>query len=163
MKGFYGADVTELTTLLVSKLYLNQDLITTKSGHSYYDDNVVAAIKNFQKDAGLKQSGMADSNTISKLEAWATSNTAIRLGVRDLAYSSDEIDMMVGYDVTELVELLKKAGFAPDPNLIKKNGDKTVFTEDIATAVKMFQAYNGLPVTGVVDSTTLAKLRAKAK
>ena len=148
---------------MVSKRYLNPDLITTKSGHSYFDENVVTAIKNFQKDAGIKQSGMADSNTITELEAWASSNTTIRLGVRDLAYSSDELDQMEGYDVTELVELLKKAGYAPDPSLIKKDGDKTVFTEDIATAVKMFQAYNGLPVTGIVDSTTLSKLRAKAK
>lgn len=158
--GLYGADVTELTMLLVSKNYLNRNLVATKSGHSLFDANVVTAVKNFQKDANLSQTGKVDSNTAAKLQSWSSSNTTIRLGVRDLAYSDTEIE---GYDVTELVELLKKAGYAPNPELIKKNGDKTVFTEDIATAVKMFQAYNGLPVTGEVDSNTLTKLRAKAK
>jgi murein L,D-transpeptidase YcbB/YkuD len=160
MKGFYGADVTELTMLLVNKHYLNKDLITTKSGHSYFDDNVVEAVRNFQKDVKMKASGVVDYGFVQMLKQWDSSNTTIRLGVRDLAYTEEEI---AGNDVAELVELLKKAGYAPDPSLIKMDGEEMVFTEDIATAVKMFQAYNGLPVTGIVDSTTLSKLRAKAK
>ena len=146
--------------LLVSKLYLNRDLVATKNGHSLYDANVVAAVKNFQSDAGLKQTGKADATTMSKLRDWNSSNTTIRLGVRNLSYSSDEME---GYDVTELVELLKKAGYAPDPSLIRKSGNKTVFTQDVETAVKMFQAYNDLPVSGEVSQLTLTKLRAKAK
>lgn len=159
--GSYGADVTQLTTLLVQNYYLNVNSITFKSSHSLYNSNVVTAVKNFQKDAGLTQTGKVDAATAAKLQSWDSSNTTIRLGVRDLAYSSNpEVE---GYDVTELVELLKKAGFPPNPSLIRRNGIKTVFTEDIVTAVKMFQAYNGLPVTGMVDSTTLTKLMSKAK
>ena len=159
--GSYGADVTQLTTLLVQNYYLNVNSITFKSSHSLYNSNVVTAVKNFQKDAGLTQTGKVDAATAAKLQYWDSSNTTIRLGVRDLAYSSNsEVE---GYDVTELVELLKKAGFPPNPSLIRRNGIKTVFTEDIVTAVKMFQAYNGLPVTGMVDSTTLTKLMSKAK
>lgn len=159
--GSYGADVTQLTTLLVQNYYMNVNSVNFKSSHSLYDKNVVTAVKNFQKDAGLSQTGKVDATTAAKLQSWDSSQTTIQLGVRDLTYSSNpEIE---GYDVTELVELLKKAGYPPNPSLIRRNGIKTTFTQDIVTAVKMFQAYNGLPVTGMVDSNTLTKLRAKAK
>lgn len=159
--GSYGADVTQLTSLLVQNYYLNVNSVTLKSSHSLYDKNVANAVKSFQKDAGLTQTGKVDATTAAMLQSWDNSKTTIQLGVRDLAYSSNpEVE---GYDVTELVELLKKAGYPPNPSLIRRNGIKTVFTEDIVTAVKMFQAYNGLPVTGMVDNNTLTKLRAKAK
>jgi len=135
-------------------------VVTTKSGHSLYDANVVAAVKNFQSDAGLKQTGKADATTISRLKEWNSANTTIRLGIRELYYSENEME---GYDVTQLVELLTKAGYSPDPSKIHKSGNKTTFTQDIETAVKMFQAYNGLAVNGEVNGPTLTKLRAKAK
>ena len=79
------------------------------------------------------------------------------LGIRELSAP------MEGYDVTQLVELLNKAGYPPNPQLIQKSGNKTKYTEDIATAVKMFQAYNGLSATGNADMATIEKLRGKAK
>lgn len=45
----------------------------------------------------------------------------------------------------------------------KYNGSKAVFTKDIETAVKLFQAYNGLTPDGKVDETTISKLRTVAK
>lgn len=47
--------------------------------HGFYSDsvdsiagpNTIAGIKKFQKAAGLKQTGVADSNTVKKLKAWS--------------------------------------------------------------------------------------------
>ena len=159
-KGLYGVDVKELVTLLISKLYLNEDDVERKNGYYLFNGSVETAVKNFQKDAGLKQTGKVDSSLVAKLKSWDSSNTTIMLGIREL---SPSISDQQGYDVTQLVELLTKAGYAPNPSKIKKNGNKTVFTDDVVMAVRMFQAYNNMPVTGRVDRNTINKLRTKAK
>ena len=81
------------------------------------------------------------------------------LGIRTLAYNADS--PVSGADVAELIELLNKAGFPPNQKKLKYSGGKAVFTKDIETAVRLFQAYNGLTVNGNVDETTLDKLKAK--
>lgn len=155
--GIYGSDVSSLTGYLANSLYLKRSKITQKSGYSLYDATVEGAVKHFQKDAGLPQTGIADAQTLAKLKNWDSSNTTVALGIRDLSYKETNADK--GTDVTELVNLLAKAGFSPDPAKIVMRDGKTEFTKDIETAVKFFQAYNNIKVTGIADEETIAKLR----
>lgn len=126
-----------------------------KSGYHLYDSQVERAIKYFQQDAGLKMTGIFDQETKSALEKWSTLRTTLRLGVRDLSTST------FGDDVAELIRLLQKAGFPPDRSKIENDGKK--YTEDVAMAVRVFQAFYGLPVTGIADLKTINKLKSLVK
>lgn len=160
--GIHGSDVTSLTGYLATGLYINRSWIKEKEGYSLYDATIASAVKHFQKDAGLPQTGVADKTTIDKLKSWDNSKTTVILGTRELSYSDTSTDK--GTDVTELVNLLTKAGFAPDPKKIVMTSDgRTEFTKDIATAVRFFQAYNSLSVTGRADEATIKALKAKAQ
>lgn len=160
--GIHGSDVTSLTGYLATGLYINRSWIKEKEGYSLYDATIASAVKHFQKDAGLPQTGVADQTTINKLKSWDNSKTTVILGTRELSYSETSTDN--GTDVTELVNLLTKAGFAPDPKKIVMTSDgRTEFTKDIATAVRFFQAYNSLSVTGRADEATIKALKAKAQ
>lgn len=160
--GIHGSDVTSLTGYLATGLYINRSWIKEKEGYSLYDATIASAVKHFQKDAGLPQTGVADKTTIDKLKSWDNSKTTVILGTRELSYSDTSTDK--GTDVTELVNLLTKAGFAPDPKKIVMTSDgRTEFTKDIATAVRFFQAYNNLSVTGRADEATIKALKAKAQ
>lgn len=156
--GLYGTDVSALTELLVQKKYLNSSWITKKNGYSVYTKIVADAVKRFQKDAGLKQDGTVTAALAEKLGNWDASKTTQILGIRDLS------SKMSGSDVGELIDLLNKAGYPPDPSKLEYDAQgNAIFTADVATAVKIFQAYNGLDVTGIVEEKTVAKLKAKAK
>lgn len=160
--GIHGSDVTSLTGYLATGLYINRSWIKEKEGYSLYDATIASAVKHFQKDAGLPQTGVADQTTINKLQSWDNSKTTVILGTRELSYSETSTDK--GTDVTELVNLLTKTGFAPDPKKIVMTSDgRTEFTKDIATAVRFFQAYNNLSVTGRADEATIKALKAKAQ
>ena len=160
--GIHGSDVTSLTGYLATGLYINRSWIKEKEGYSLYDATIASAVKHFQKDAGLPQTGVADQTTINKLKSWDNSKTTVILGTRELSYSESSTDK--GTDVTELVNLLTKAGFAPDPKkIVMTREGRTEFTKDIATAVRFFQAYNNLSVTGRADETTIKALKAKAQ
>lgn len=159
--GLYGNDVSKLTSLLVSKKYMNGSWITMQKGYPVYNARVVSAVKRFQKDAGKSQDGVMTSSLATTLENWDASKTTLVLGIRNLGYN--ETTVLVGNDVNELIALLRSAGFPPDPSKLKYKGSKAVFTKDIETAVKLFQAYNGLTPDGTVDETTIAKLKAVAK
>ena len=155
--GIYGADVKALSDLLISKHYLKKTQVKTKSGYPLYDANMAAAIKHFQKDAGKTITGNADDATQTALQLWDEDNTTVELGFRDIR------DGVSGYDVTKLLELLTSAGFAPNPNKVEYKSGNVVFNSEIATAIKMFQAFNGLEVTGIPDTPTITKLRAFKK
>lgn len=157
--GTYGNDVQQITNLLVAKNYMKAGWLTSKNGYPVYDARVISAVKRFQKDAGLTQDGKISSSLLSSLQSWDESNTTMLLGIRTLAYNADS--PVSGADVAELIELLNKAGFPPNPKKLEYSGSKAVFTKDIETAVRLFQAYNGLSVTGNVDDTTLTKLKSK--
>ena len=160
--GIHGSDVTSLTGYLATGLYINRSWIKEKEGYSLYDATIASAVKHFQKDAGLPQTGVADQTTINKLKSWDNSKTTVIFGTRELSYSETSTDK--GTDVTELVNLLTIAGFAPDPKkIVMTSDDRTEFTKDIATAVRFFQAYNNLSVTGRVDEATIKALKAKAQ
>ena len=159
--GLYGNDVSKLTALLVSKNYLYSSWITMQNGYPIYNSAVVSAVKRFQKDAGKAQDGVMTASLASELESWDASKSTLVLGIRNIQYNSS-IDLS-GNDVNELIALLRSAGFPPDPSKLKYVGNKAIFTEDIETAVKLFQAYNGLTPDGLVDETTINKLKAKAR
>lgn len=60
-----------------------KDIQNLLKKHGFYSDsidsiagpNTIAGIKKFQKAAGLKQSGVADSTTVKKLKAWVPNTT----------------------------------------------------------------------------------------
>lgn len=159
--GLYGNDVSKLTSLLVAKKYMNSSWISMQKGYPVYNAKVVDAVKRFQKDAGLAQTGIATSSLVSKLETWDGNKSTLTLGIRNLVYNHNA--PMYGHDVNALIALLRSVGFPPDPSKLKYKGAKAFFTKDISIAVKLFQAYNGLPANGEVDANTIVKLRAKAK
>lgn len=146
-----------LTDLLILNLYLNKADVTESNGKIVYNARVRSAIMRFQKDANLAATGNADSRTVEQLKAWDVNNTTIVLGVRVLAVGNS------GADVAELIRLLTGAGYAPDPDKLEYDNGKPKMTEDITMAVKMFQAYHKLPVTGNIDSTTIARLKSSAQ
>ena len=156
-QGMNGADVSALTDLLIRNLYLNKADLTESSGKIVYNAKVKSAVMRFQKDANLSATGNADSKTVAQLKVWDVNKTTVVLGVRELVVGNS------GTDVAELIQLLSKAGYAPDPAKLEYENGKPKMTEDITMAIKMFQAYSKLPVTGNLDSTTIARLKAAAK
>lgn len=157
-RGLYGSDVDNLVTLLVAKRYLKNTAVTQKSGYAMVDGEIESAVKHFQKDSGVSADGKVTSTLAASLKSWDADKTTVPLGYRPIS------DDLAGNDITELVTLLGKAGFPPDPSKLKTNSYGFYYmSEDISTAIKLFQAYNNLPTTGKADDQTIAKLKAVAK
>ena len=152
-RGLYGKDVNELVTKLQDFYYLRTDFSATQSDYYLFDKDVEIAVKRFQKDAKLKETGIVDSAEIKALGAWNGAYSTKVLGVRDLVLN------ICGTDVLDLIGLLNKAGFPPNPE--KLEGDK--YNEEVKKAVKTFQAFSGLNVTGKADLVTIEKLKSSAK
>ena len=157
--GVHGSDVDQLVPYLVRNYYLKEGIVSKKGGFYIYDSNIVNAVKHFQKDAGLTQDGKFTTEVLTKLKSWSPSQTTIPLGFRELSASAETS----GFDVDELVQLLINAGYSPDSTKLKKSGSHYVFTDDILTAIKMFQAYNGIQPNGEMNSATLSKLKTFKK
>lgn len=157
--GIHGSDVDQLVPYLVRYYYLKDGIVSKKGGYYVYDSNVVNAVKHFQKDAGLTQDGKLTASAVSTLKSWSASRTTIPLGFRELSAAAETS----GFDVDELVQLLINAGYSPDPAKLKKSSSHYVFTDDILTAIKMFQAYNGIQPNGELNSATLSKLKTFEK
>ena len=151
--GTFGHDVDILSDYLVDNYYLKKSAITKKSGYPLFDASMSNAIKHFQKDAGLSPSGNVDDSTISALRVWDKHKTTVELGFRDLTNG------MSGYDVSQLVKLLTAAGYAPDSSKLEYDKGYVVFNKEVSMAIKVFQAYNHLEVTGIPDSSTITKLK----
>lgn len=153
-----GRDVNRLVNLLSRNYYIRESWVKKDNDYFIYNSIVSDAVKRFQKDAGIKITGSVDSSTASTLESWNCAKTiTIKLGVRDININDS------GVDVDELIALLGKTGYAPDPSKIKTTDDgRTIYTEDIKTAVEFFQTYNDLDVTGIADERTVKKLREVA-
>ena len=155
--GIYGADVDKLVNLLVSNYYLKKTSFSKKSNYTLYDAKIVSAVKHFQNDAGLPPTGNVDSSTAIALQAWDNSKTTIDIGFRDME------DGICGYDVTQLVALLTSAGYAPESTKMEYKSGNAVFNSELAMALKMFQAYNHLEPTGILDTQTINKLKVYKK
>lgn len=154
--GLHGSDVDELVACLVKNYYLKDGVATKKGGYYVYDSNVAAAVTHFQKDAGLTADGRLTAAVVSRLKGWQSSRTTIPLGFRDLSPAASPS----GFDVDELVQLLINAGIPPDPAKLKKSGGHYIFTNDLLTAIKVFQAYHGLRPSGQLDAATITKLKS---
>ena len=159
--GVYGSDVSELASLLVKKNYINSSWITMRKGYPIYNNRIIDAVKRFQKDAGKKQDGIVTVALVNDLKAWNEHKSTLILGIRDLSYNSSTASF--GNDINELIALLRRAGFPPNPAKLEYKNGMAVFTQDVGIAVKMFQAYNGLQPTGCANAETIAKLKSKAK
>lgn len=155
--GIYGADVDKLAELLVAKYYLKKTSITKKANYTLYDTNILAAVKHFQRDAGLTPTGVVDNSTSIALQAWDENKTTIDLGFRELTTGTS------GYDVTQLVTLLTAAGYAPESSKLEYKSGNAVFNAEISMAIKVFQAYNHLEPTGIPDTQTITKLKTLKK
>lgn len=157
-RGIYGSDVDALVAKLASKGYLKGTNVTQTKGYATVDTEVHNAICHFQKDAGLPQSGQVTKATATTLDEWDPEKTTIILGFRNLSVG------MSGHDVTELVVLLQKAGYPPDPTKLESNGYGFYkFTSDVEIAVNMFKAYNSLPLNGKVTESLIGLLKKAAK
>lgn len=156
-RNLYGNDVKMLIVLLVEKLYIRESWVSNKDNYPVYDNYVEDAVKHFQKDAGLSQTGIVDESTLESLEAWGKGETSVVLGVRDLYYLTSY--PFAGPDVDELIRLLWEKGYAPDPLKLEKRDGHYMFTQDIEKLVKRYQAENGLEETGAVDETFVKKIK----
>lgn len=157
--GIHGSDVDQLVPYLVRYYYLKEGVVSKKGGYYVYDSNVVNAVKHFQKDAGMTQDGKLTSDVLTKLKSWSASQTTIPLGFRDL----DSAAETSGFDVDELIELLTNSGYSPDSAKLKKSGSHYVFTDDVHTALKAFQAYHSIQPNGELNAITLTKLKSYKK
>lgn len=155
--GLYGADVNRLVSYLVKYNYIKDNGLSKKGEYYIYDSKIVSAVKHFQKDAKFTPDGKLSTTQADMLASWSTDKTTISLGFRDL------YPPMSGYDVDELVRLLIKAGYSPDPAKLKTNGGHYIYSNDIMTALKFFQTFNKIKPTGNLDSTTISKLKAYDK
>ncbi|MDX8047100.1 peptidoglycan-binding protein [Gracilibacillus sp. S3-1-1] len=123
------------TITLKEDLY-KLDYWSSQSGTTLYGSKTEKAIKQFQKDYGLRQSGIADEVTIAKLSSLA--KQPLKKGM----YRKDAIE------VKEKLEQLGFGSFAKTDYY----GPKT------EKVVKQFQAHYGLTESGQADQVTVDKL-----
>lgn len=118
----------------------------------YYGAITAAAVKAFQKEAGLPVTGVADSATLAKLrEALAKKAQPVS--------AKQPISLTIGASgdkVKEVQTKLKQLGYFTYPEITGYFGQAT------AEAVKKFQQSEKLQVTGIVDDETYTRLAAQA-
>ena len=120
-----------------------------------YGSGTVTAVKAFQKQNGLTQTGTADATTLTKIN----SSSAIKAPTNDDEDDADvEVDGTLkkgssGSAVKAVQRRLKELGYYTT-TCDGDYGSKTV------TAVKAFQKKNGLDQTGECDAATLKKLNS---
>lgn len=158
--NLYGNDINLLVKLLEEKFYIRAKWVSKKEGLLLYDDKVEEAVKHFQKDAGVSQTGQVATTDLQNLKQWDKEKTTAALGVRDLYIDSMP---MYGTDVDELVLLLGKNGLIPDTSEIVKKGGHAVFTKDIEMAVKLYQILNDMTDTGRVDEAFVKSIKKQTK
>lgn len=112
----------------------------------YFGTQTLKAVKDFQRGKGITPSGIVGSQTRGALNKSA-STAAAQKKVEGLAFG------IKNSDVTALQNKLRTAKFLTE----KSTG---YFGPATQNAVKKFQEKVGLPVTGIADKTTLAKLES---
>ena len=142
-RGSSGSEVLALTTRLKELGYLH-------SATSSYNDTVVAAVRQFQKNNGLAVDGMAGQLTQTVLYSVSA------IG----AYESGVYPTLVRGDrglalIYTLQQRLKDLGYYT----IRVDG---IFGSGTQRAVRDFQAVNGLTVTGKADHATQSLLYSSA-
>lgn len=124
--GAQGEDVSAIQERLKELGYYTGKV----SGN--YLDGTQSAIKTFQKEYGLEQTGQVDAETYDQLSS---------AEYRDLSNGDD------GDDVTRLQERLKELGYFTRSATGK-------YRSITANAIKRFQKQNGLESTGTADIET---------
>ena len=123
-----------------------------------YGGKTVAALKTFQKAAGLKADGIAGTKTLQALAARSGSSSSASSPNAPGTFDAPSTTLKPA-DTGAQVEILQRElnGLGYTVGAIDGTyGPATV------SAVKAFQQANGLTPDGVVGSKTLAALRAKA-
>ena len=159
--NLFGNDINKLVKLLAEKLYIRESWVSVKDGFMLYDSKVEDAVKHFQKDAGMIQTGKMDTPALQILKTWDREKTTAILGVRDL-YFVESLPIS-GSDVEELVTLLWAKGLAPSPSTVEKRNGHAVYTRDIEVAVKLYQSYNDMVRTGRVDEAFVKSIKGNNK
>ena len=136
--GSKGPEVIELQQKLVDKGYLNKKYLT-----GYFGPNTVEAVKKYQKDNGIKQTGVAAELTIDALFNKKTLDTSLVLK------NGDE-----GANVKLLQNALAQMGYLASDKVTGYFGDVT------ESAVKKFQKDNGISQTGKAAKQTIEKINA---
>lgn len=134
-KGSEGEEVKKLQEALKRLGYFSNDAT------GYYGDITVDAVAAFQKYAGNKATGKAESNTQDKIFIQAE-----KIPVTGKTYKTLDKDSESG-DVKRLQEALKQLGFF--------SGSTTSFYgSKTSDAVRAFQKAKGLLTTGKADVST---------
>ncbi|MGI6726482.1 MAG: peptidoglycan-binding protein [Christensenellales bacterium] len=155
-KGSYGRDVEKLQRALQIKGYLSGAL------DGRYGDQTAGAVEKFQKAAGLKVTGRADSATIRKLfnqekeEVSAKNDPGMKgiSSIRDITVPNTTRPGNSGRHVKALQQALKLKGYYRET--IDSSYGKTT-TE----AVKRFQRSRGLKQDGIAGYSTIKALFGK--
>lgn len=112
----------------------------------YYGVITQEAVKKFQRNNGLSATGVADARTVQLIQNAVNKQSNKTLQANALKIGSR------GTEVSKLQQKLKQLGYFTYPEITDYYGTFT------AEAVRKFQEKNKLPVTGVADSATLAKI-----
>ncbi len=123
-----------------------------------YGGKTVAALKKFQKAAGLKADGIAGTKTLQALAARSGSSSSSSSTTPPGTFDAPSTTLKpadTGTQVETLQRELNGLGYTVGA-IDGTYGPATV------SAVKAFQQANGLTPDGVVGSKTLAALRAKS-
>ncbi|MBR3178025.1 MAG: peptidoglycan-binding protein [Clostridia bacterium] len=127
-------DVMDLQKALISLGYLEIDEPT-----EYYGSATEYAVKLFQRQHDLEQSGTADSQTLSLLYSKEAQHYALKQGAE-------------GRDVKMVQEQLHELGYLGNHDIDSIYGDVTT------AAIIAFQKRNGLSADGIAGEKTLDKL-----
>ena len=136
--GSKGPDVIELQQKLVENGYLDKKFAT-----GYYGPNTVEAVKKYQKDKGIEQTGVVNEKTIEFLFIKVEFNTSA-------VYKKGE----TSEDIKALQKALSDMGYLAADKVTGYFGDLT------EKAIKSFQADNGISQTGIAAEKTLEKINS---
>jgi peptidoglycan endopeptidase LytE len=145
--GTKGDAVAVLQQQLKTLGYFTHPTIT-----GYYGAITAEAVKKFQKTYGLRADGIANAETIKKIQEAVKAKNNNKMMENNASSSVLKLGAK-GAEVTQLQLQLKTLGYFTYPTITDYYGSIT------CDAVKKFQKQYGLTVTGAADSVTLAKIR----
>lgn len=144
-KGMKHTDVASLQEKLNILGYFEDDEYT-----NYFGEKTEAALKAFQKEAGLEQDGVAGKETFRLLTIKIKQNEILPENFEPVKEGDS------GDKVVDIQEKLKNLD-------IYKTEVTSIFDQATIEAVMSFQKANALPLTGIVDSATLIKLNTASE
>lgn len=149
--GDSGEEVRQLQAILTLQGYDTGEI------NGSFDSMTEEAVIEFQNDNNLIPTGVVEATTCNALNDQAMQGIETADLSSDYTYSSTVISERdlelddVGTDVEALQTALRSRGFA-----IESTG---IFDEHTENVVAKFQQIEGLPVTGIADQATIARLQ----